>query len=574
MTTAIDADTPAPVLTPGGGPARRNRSLKQVDFWTFVSLALLVLFGLFLIYPLWGVLKESVVSGEGEFTLEYFVDFFAKSYYFSTIFNSFILSIAVTAVALLIGIPFSYFYTYVKLRGQKLLFVGAVLSCMSAPFIGAYSWILLLGRNGLVTSTIKSVFPWIDVPSIYGFGGLVLVLSLKLFPLVSVYMNGAFRSIDNSLVEAASLMGSTGLKRILTVSLRLTVPTMLAASLLVFMRTFADFGTPLLIGEGFRTFTVEIYNQYLGESGGNHNFAAAIGIIGVIVTAVVFWFQKYAAGKFTFTLKSSAPVVRVKPRGIRGALIYVYMYALVGLSILPQFYVMYLSFRNSNASVFLDGYSFANYELAMDRLLVRSTLNTIWFGTISMAIIVVISVLIAYLVVRRSNVVNNFLDTMAMIPYILPGAVIGIALVIAFNGQPLVLTGTAAIMILALVIRRMPYTIRSATATLMHIPMSMEEASRSLGASKFKTFRKITVPMMANGITSGAILSFVAIVTEMAAGIILYNNQTITLTMSAYVAIARGNYGLACAFATVLTVLTAIVLFVYLRFTREEDVTM
>src|SRR5690606_36349260 len=225
--------------------------------------------------------------------------------------------------------------------------------------------------------------------------------------------------------EAASLMGSTGIKRILLVTLRLTVPTMLAASLLVFMRTFADFGTPLLIGEGFRTFTVEIYNQYLGEAGGNHNFAAAIGMIGVAVTAIVFWFQKYAAGKFSFTLKASAPIQRVKPRGLGGVFIYLYMYALVGLAFLPQVYVMYLSFRNSNASVFLPGYSLDNYAMAMDRLLVRSTLNTLWFGFISMVIIIVISVLIAYLVVRRPNAVNNFLDTMAMIPYILPGAVIG-----------------------------------------------------------------------------------------------------------------------------------------------------
>lgn len=569
MSATLTPGVEAPAATP-----RKKRELKQVDFWTIVSLALLALFGVFLIYPLWQVLKESVVNGEGEFTLQYFVDFFAKSYYFSTIYNSFVLSIAVTLVSLLIGIPFSYFYTYFKLRGQKLLFIGAVLSCMSAPFIGAYAWILLMGRNGLVTQVMGTIFPWIEMGSIYGFGGLVFVLSLKLFPLVSVYMNGAFRSIDNSLLEAASLMGSSGLKRILTVTLRLTVPTMLAASLLVFMRTFADFGTPLLIGEGYRTFTVEIYNQYLGETGTNHNFAAAIGVIGVVVTAIVFWFQKYAAGKFSFTLKASAPIQRIKPRGIKSILIHLYMYVVVALAFLPQVYVMYLSFRNSNASVFLDGYSFKNYENAMDRLLVRSTLNTLWFGTISMAIIVVLSVLIAYLVVRRSNFVNGFIDTMAMIPYILPGAVIGISLILAFNGQPLALTGTAAVMILALVIRRMPYTIRSATATLMHIPMSMEEASRSLGASKLKTFRKITVPMMANGITSGAILSFVAIVTEMAAGIILYNNQTITLTMSAYVAITRGNYGLACAFSTVLTVLTAIVLLVYLKFTREEDVKM
>ena len=120
-------------------------------------------------------------------------------------------------------------------------------------------------------------------------------------------------------------------------------------------------------------------------------------------------------------------------------------------------------------------------------------------------------------------------------------------------------------MIIALVIRRMPYTIRSATATLMHIPISAEEAARSLGASKLKTFFRVTTPMMATGITSGAILSFVSIVTEMSSAIILYNNKTITLTMSAYVAISRGNYGLACAFSAILTVLTAVILIVYLQ---------
>ncbi|WP_197512646.1 ABC transporter permease [Tessaracoccus coleopterorum] len=151
---------------------------------------------------------------------------------------------------------------------------------------------------------------------------------------------------------------------------------------------------------------------------------------------------------------------------------------------------------------------------------------------------------------------------------------IGIGLVLAFNGGALALTGTATIIIIALVIRRMPYTIRSATATLMHIPMSAEEAARSLGASKLKTFFRITTPMMASGIASGAILSFVAIVTEMSSAIILYNNKTITLTMSAYVAISRNNYGLACAFSAILTVLTAAILLIYLRFTKEEDIKM
>ncbi len=552
---------PAPAAT-------RQRQAKRPDIWMLVTLGLLLLFGVFLVYPLWEVLKESVVDGEVGFTLAHFEKFFSRNYYFGTIRNSFLVSIAVTVASLAIGVPFSYFYTYYNLKGSKYLFIGAVLSCMSAPFIGAYAWILLMGRNGLVTTLLPFE------ASIYGFGGIVFVLSLKLFPLVSVYMNGAFKGIDTSLLEAASLMGSTGLKRVWQVIIKLTMPTVLAASLLVFMRAFADFGTPLLIGEGFRTFTVEIYNQYLGETGQNHNFAAAIGVIGVVVTAAVFLLQKYATSHFNFSIKTSRPVDKKNPRGLGGALMYLYMYGLVGLAFLPQLYIIYLSFRNSSSAMFLPGYSLDNYRLASTRLLGRSIWNTLYFGGVSLAIIIVLSILIAYLVVRRSSFANNFIDTLSMIPYILPGAVIGIGLVLAFNGGPLALTGSAAILIIALVIRRMPYTIRSATATLMHLPLSTEEAARSLGASKLKTFFTVTTPMMAAGITSGAILSFVAIVTEMSSAIILYNNKTITLTMSAYVAISRGNYGLACAFSAILTVLTGAILFAYLKITRDEDIKM
>lgn len=540
------------------------------EVWGAISIAIMALLLLFLVYPLWGVLQNSVQS-DGGFTLEHFTRFFTRSYYFGTIKNSLILSIAVTVLSLLLGIPFSYFYTYYRLKGARLLFIGAILSAMSAPFIGAYSWILLLGRNGVVTNVVEAVLP-IKMGSIYGFGGVLFVLSLKLFPLVSVYMNGAFRSVDASLLEASSLMGSTGLRRVWQVILRLTVPTILAASLLVFMRAFADFGTPLLIGEGFRTFTVEIYNQYLGETGQDHNFAAAISVIAVVVTAAIFLLQKWGTSKFKFTLKSNRVVEKKRPKGIGGVLIYAYCYALIAIAALPQFYIVYLSFRNSANVMFLPGYSLDNYRAAANRLLGRSVWNTLYLGGVSLLIIIILSALIAYLVVRRGNLFNNTIDTLSMLPYIMPGAVIGIALVVAFNKPPLAITGTLTILTIALVIRRMPYTIRSATATLMHIPPSIEEAARSLGASKMKAFWRITAPMMSTGIVSGAILSFVSIVTEMSSAIILYNNKTITLTMSAYVAIVRGNYGLATAFSAILTVITAVILAVFLRVTREEDV--
>jgi len=159
-----------------------------------------------------------------------------------------------------------------------------------------------------------------------------------------------------------------------------------------------------------------------------------------------------------------------------------------------------------------------------------------------------------------------------MLPYIMPGAIIGIALVVAFGQPPLVLSGTMAIMIISFVIRRIPYSIRSTNAILMQIPISVEEAAISLGASKLKTFVVITVPMMVNGIISGAILSWVAIVTELSSSIILYNNRNITLTMSTYVAISRGSYGLACAFSAILTLFTTVSLLLYLVISKTEDI--
>ncbi|MCI8511606.1 MAG: iron ABC transporter permease [Lachnospiraceae bacterium] len=544
---------------------------KKFELWTGVTILFMAMFLLFLVYPMFGILQQAVISKEGQFTFKEFVKFFSQSYYSKTILNSFKVSIAITAVTLLIGIPFSYFYSFYRLRGAKFLFVASILCCMSAPFIGAYAWILLLGRSGLITQFLKNVFG-IKIGSIYGFQGILLVQALKLFPLVFVYMNGAFKNIDNTLMEASANMGCTGLKRFFQIVMNLSMPTILAAALLVFMRAFADFGTPLLIGEGYRTFPVEIYNQYLGENGTDHNFAAAISVIAILVTALVFFIQQYATSKYKFSINALHPIEKKRPKGIRGIFMYLYCYLLIGVSLLPQIYIIYLSFRNCDQAVFKPGYSLANYQLAMKKLLVRSVKNTMVLGVGALALIIILAILIAYLVVRRSSFWNHTIDTLSMLPYIMPGSVIGIALVIAFGKKPIALTGTIWIMLISFVIRRMPYTIRSATATLMQIPISIEEAAISLGASKLKTFIKITVPMMSNGIISGAILSWVSIVTELSSSIILYNNKNITLTMSAYVAISRGNYGLAAAFSAILTVVTAISLMVYLAVSKSEDI--
>lgn len=547
-----------------------NYSAKR-DGWTIVSIILLILFAIFLLYPLFNLLKESVYTN-GEISFEGFKTFFGEYYYWSSIINSVKIAVCVTIVSLLLGIPFSYFYSFFNLKGKKALFILCLLCTMSAPFIGAYAWILLFGNSGLFTNILKSF--GIKSVTIYGFWGIVFVQSLKLFPLVVIYMNGAFKDIDNSLLEASESLGCKGLNRFFNIIMSLTMPTILAAALLVFMRSFADFGTPILIGRGYTTFPVLIYTQYLGENGSNYHFAAAISVIAILVTAIIFIIQKIITNKFKFTINSLHPIEVKNAKKLSSAIMHIFCYVLVGISILPQLYIVNMSFRNYRNSILRPGYSLVNYEKAIEKALFTSIGNTLIISIATLTIIIIVAVLIAYLVVRRNNFLNNAIDTISMLPYIMPGAVIGISLIVSFSKYPFILTGTLFIMIIALAIRRMPFTSRSATATMMQIPESMEEAAISLGASKSKTFINITIPMMTNGIISGAVLSWVSIITEMSSGVILYNNRTITLTISTYSAITGGIYGVAAVFATITTIFTIICLIIYLKCTKLENVRM
>ncbi len=544
---------------------------KRIDFWTITAWILLAIFLLFLVYPMGKLLLEAVYT-DGHFTLDAFAKFFSKPNYYNTIGNSTKIAVCVMVCSLLLGIPFAYFYTFYQLKGRKLLFILCLLCTMSAPFIGAYAWILLMGNSGLITQMLKSI--GIKGLTIYGFGGIVFVQTLKLFPLVVIYMNGAFRDIDNSLLEAAESMGCKGMERFKRVLMALTMPTILAAALLVFMRSFADFGTPVLIGRGYSTFPVLIYNSYLGENGTDYHFAAAVSVIAVLVTAVIFLLQRFASNRFKFTISALHPIAPKECKGISGVLMHIYCYVLVGIALLPQIYIVNMSFRNYRNAVLQPGYSLVNYQKALEKMLTRSIGNTMIVSIAALTLILVIAVLIAYLVVRRSSVLTNAIDTISMMPYIMPGSVVGIALVVAFSRKPLILTGGLTIMIIALAIRRMPFTSRSATAAMMKIPISIEEAALSLGASNLEAFGKITVPMMSSGIISGAVLSFVSIITEMSSGVILYNNNTITLTIGTYSCISSGVYGVAAVFATVTMLVTVICLALYLKFTKLEDVRM
>jgi len=546
---------------------------KRFDVWTNLSLIIFVFYILFLALPLFTMLFKSFYDGNtGELSLAYFTKFFSKPYYLNALWNSMKVTVCVTLLAALIATPLAYIMSTVKIKGSSAIQILILISSMSAPFIGAYSWILLLGRNGVITRFFKDTLG-IAMPDIYGFTGILLVLTLQMVPLIFMYVSGALKNVDQSLMEAAESMGYKGFAKMRKVLLPLITPTLLAGGLLVFMRSLADFGTPMLIGEGYKTVPVLIFTEFISEVGGDDGFAAAISVIVVLFATAVFLLQKFVANRKSYTMSALNPIEAKKKKGIGNIAAHIVIYLYTLLALMPQLYVMYTSFQKTSGRIFVPGYSLDSYRQAFDNIGDVIT-NTFMLAITAIVIIILMAVLIAYVTVRRRNALTNTLDTFTMFPYIVPGSILGIALLVTFNDKPLILSGTAAIMVIAFVIRRLPYTIRSSAAILHQISGGIEEAAISLGASQMKTFFKITLPMMLAGVVSGAILSWVTIITELSTSIILYTGGTRTMTVAIYTEVVRGNYGVAAALSSILTAITVVSLLVFLRMTGKKEFTL
>lgn len=547
---------------------------KNAAIWNVCTLIILAIFLVFVVYPLVLILYKSVVNpADGTLTFENFTRFFTRKYYTNTLKNSFKVTIVATLISAALGLSMAYITRQVRIAGSKWLNILIVVSYLSPPFIGAYAWIQLLGRNGFITKILNRLFG-ITFGGIYGFAGIVLVFSLQSFPLVYMYVCGALENLDNSLNEAAESLGANNWQRVTGIILPLVMPTVLASGLLVFMRVFSDFGTPMLIGEGYRTFPVVLYNQFMGEVTNDSYFAAALCVIIMAITLVFFFLQRWIARRHTYSMSALKPMQPRTPRPVPRVLCHVFVYFVVLLALLPQITVVVTSFlKESTPGIFTSEFSLVNYQTIFSKNpLVLS--NTYLYGLCAIAFVVVLGIMISYLAVRKRSALTSTVDTLTMLPYIIPGSVLGIAFLYAFAKPPLALTGTAMIIIISLTVRRLPYTIRSSTAIIGQISPSIEEASISLGASEVRSFGEITVPMMLPGVLSGAIMSWVTVISELSSSIMLYRAKTQTLTVSIYTEVIRDCFGNAAAYSTVLTVTSILSLLLFFKLTGRKDISV
>ncbi|MBW4845902.1 MAG: iron ABC transporter permease [Lachnospiraceae bacterium] len=540
----------------------------KFDFWFWVKVVVVGFMLLFLIYPFCTLITRSFFSGKVEgFTLENYIRFFTKKYYYSSLGRSLFISIVTTATTLVVGVPMAYLMSRYNVFGKRFIHIFIIMSLMSPPFIGAYSWIMLFGRAGFVTRFFESI--GIFLPSIYGKLGIILVFTFKLFPYVYLYTSGAMGSIDSSLEEAAENLGSNKLRRLLTITIPVILPSIAAGAIMVFMTSLADFGTPMLIGEGYMVLPVLVYNEYMSEIGGNAHLASALSVIVVLCSTTVLLMQKYFVTRKNYVMTAMRPPKEEQLHGFKRFLVTLPVMVVTFIGILPQIVVVVSSFIKSDFTGLKKGFSVESYVTIFNRLWTNIR-NTFVFSAAAIVFIIILGMLISYIVVRQKGIAGQLMDLLIMFPFVIPGAVLGISLIVAFNKQPMILTGTAAIMIIAFVVRKLPYTVRSGSAFLQQMDPSVEEASISLGVSPMKTFAKVTARLMAPGILSGAILSWITCINELSSSVMLYGGKTSTISVAIYTEVVRNSYGTAAALASILTVSTVISLLIFLKVSKGK----
>lgn len=555
----------------GGRKTLRERlHMDQFNFWTSMIFLIIILSLIFIVYPFFKLFIQSFQDpSTNAFTVQNYIKFFQKKYYQEALRHSLFISVVVTVLATALGVPLAYLGTRFNLYFKRAINVMVVISMLSPPFIGAYAWITLLGRNGIITRMLSVI--GIELGSIYGLKGIVLVFALKLYPMVYLYVSGALGSIDSSLEEASENLGVAGFARIRRVTLPVILPTVLSSSLMVFMTALADFGTPRLIGEGYTTLPVIIYKEFLNEVGTDTGFASALSVIIVIIAVAVLFVQKRFVDSKRYNMTSLRPPAVVELPVFKKILATLAVFIVSFLSVLPQITVTIQSFMKTNGPLFVPGFSLDSYRAVASKL-GQSITNTFVYALIALVIIVLLGLVGSYLIVRKKCFWTNLIDMLLMFPYVIPGAVLGICLIVAFNSGAIMLTGTMWIIIISFVIRKLPYTMRSSIGILYQIDNSVEEASISLGVPPMKTFFKTTVHLMLPGLLSGAVLSLISVINTLSATLLLYNGKTVTISVAIFNCVNNDAYGQAAALSTILTATTILCLLIFDKISGGKSV--
>jgi iron(III) transport system permease protein len=383
----------------------------------------------------------------------------------------------------------------------------------------------------------------------------------------------AFQSVDVSVEEAAQNLGASRVRVFFTVTLPLVLPAILAGGLLVLIEGLENFGVPFVLAQDNPMLAVEAFKLFVGETAPNPAAAGVLAmvLIGCTVVALIAQRGLLSARRFATGARRSAPPIAVAPRTRRLAT--VYCWTVITLALVPFVAVVVIAFLKFRGPVLQQGFSLDNFAQLFANAH-RPLANTLVLATIAALGATLIGVPIGYLVTRTRTRMASLIDVVATAPFAVAGTVLGIGLIMAFGHGILILTGTAVIMVIAYMVRKLPFSVRSAGAILHQIDPSLEEASINLGVPPLLTFWRVTVPLMLGGIVGGLTLTFVTIASELSSTIVLYSAPWTTMTVAMFQALEGSSPGVASAAATMLIVVTIVPVALVYRLLRKYELSM
>lgn len=540
--------------------ARLDRRKLMADPIMVTTIVVLIAFlTLFILYPLAILLVDSFVTDRG-ITLDVFARVLALPSFDTAITNTLSVGFCVSVVSALVGLLFAYVEVYVRLGGRfmaGLFRVVSILPVVSPPFVLSLSMILLFGKSGLITRGLLGI----PDNNIYGFWGIFVVQSLTFFPVCYMMLKGLLKNIDPSLEEAARDMGASRWKVFTSVTLPLILPGLGNAFLVTFIESIADFANPMIIGGSYDTLATTIYLQITGAY--DKEGAAAMAVVLLCITLLMFVVQKYvleARSTSTLSGKASRARMLITDASVRlplsilcgaVALFVVVMYACVPLGALFKTWG-----RDYSLTTKWFGLVFSRYHG------LQAFRDSFLLSFVSAPITALLSMIISYLVVKRSFRSKGFIEAVSMLAMAVPGTVLGVGYIRGFSGGLFHtgvmqgLYGSAAILVIVFIVRSLPTGTRSGISALRQIDKSIEESAYDMGADSFTMFMTVTLPLIKDSFLSGLVTAFVRSITAISAIILLVTPQFLLITVQINEFAGKGDYGVACAFSTILIVIT------------------
>jgi iron(III) transport system permease protein len=509
------------------GPAQASRRwLADPALWVTLA-ALWLLLALFVIYPLLMMLSAAFVE-DGRPTLALLFHILGKPSHRAAFLNSVLLGALVGLVGTVLGFLFAFTVARGNLRPRwvRLIDAATLLPLISPPFTTSISFIFSFGPRGLITYDLLGL----KGVNVYGLTSTLAAEVLTYFPIAYLTLRPVLSGISGNLEEMAFGLGSRRLHMFRTVTLRLAVPGLANAFLLLFAASLADFATPLILaGNVFPVLPTEAYLQITGLfdlKGG-----AILSVLLLIPAAIVYLLQRswVARGHYVTvtgkagpqsSIRSVTPAARAMLLATSAAvaLFILYLYGLlVFASLVTAFGADHTWTLRHYQVIFSDGR--------------RAIIDTLIIALVGMPLGGIYGVLVGYLVARGPAAGRQAMEIVSMINYALPGTIVGIAYLIAFNDPPIALTGTALIIIACYVFRYSPAGIRTTIALMQQIDASLEEASRSLGAGSATTFRRVTMPLVMPAFLAGVGVVFIRSMTAISATIFLVSISWTLITV-------------------------------------------